>query len=111
MLAIELHAGGSAVLVDLEPVREVRAHAGAQLHILGSAADVGKGNGIDRRAAGRRRAGLAHRQLEMPAADDASLENPELAIEDRFGKSLAPRPGLAQQAGGIEAKVPARELT
>src|SRR5882762_8239649 len=109
MLAIELHAVGAAVLVDLEAVREVRAHAGAQLRILRGAADVPEGNGIDGRSA-RSRASLAHRQLEMPAADDACVEDPELAVKYRFGKSLTPGSRAAQHPGRIDAQLRAGEF-
>src|ERR1700676_4493076 len=109
MLAIELHAVGAAILVDFEAVREVRAHAGAQLRILGDAADVTEGNGIDGRSA-RSRGSFAHRQFEVPAADDARVEDPELAVKNRFGKSLTPGSRDAQHPGRIDAKLSAGEF-
>src|SRR6266849_1789538 len=109
MLAIELHAVGAAILVDFEAVREVRAHTGAQLRILGDAADVTEGDGIDGRSA-LSGASLAHRQLEVPAADDACVEDPELAVKNRFGKSLTPGSRAAQHPGRIEAKLRAGEF-
>src|SRR5882724_11328278 len=104
MLAIELHAVGAAVLIDFEPVRKVRAHAGAQLRILRCAADVTEGNGIDGRCAARSSACLAYRQLEMPPADDAGIDDPELAVENRLGKSLTPGSRAAQHPRRIDAK-------
>src|ERR1700730_14369009 len=109
MLAIELHAVGAAVLVDLEAVRELRAHAGAQLRILRGAADVTEGDGIDGRSA-LSPGSPAHRQLEMPAADDACVEAPELAVKNRFGKSLTPGSRAAQHPGRIDAKLRAGEF-
>src|SRR6266851_8141393 len=110
MLAIELYAVGAAVLVDFESVREVREHAGAQLRILPGAADVTEGNGIDGRSAARGRASLAYCQLEVPAADDACVDDPELAVKDRLGKSLTPGSRTAQHPGRIDAKLRAGEF-
>src|SRR5882672_8084878 len=109
MLAIELNAAKAAVLVDLEAVRELRAHAGAQLRVLRGAADVTEGDGIDGRSA-LSRASLAHRQLQVPAADDACVEDPELAVKNRFGKSLTPGSRAAQHPGRIDAKLRAGEF-
>src|SRR5450631_3400283 len=104
MLAVELHAVGAAVLIDFEAIREVRARARAHLRILRSATDVTEDNGIDGRAAKRSRTCPAHRQLEVPAADDARLEDLELAVKDRFRKSLTPGSRAAQHPGRIHAK-------
>src|SRR5882757_10829713 len=110
MLAIELYAVGAAVLVYFQAVRKVRTHAGAQLRILHGAADVTEGNGIDGQAAALGRAALAHRQLEVPAADDTRVEDLELAVKHRFGKPLTPGSRAAQHAGRVYAKLRAREF-
>src|ERR1019366_1801689 len=90
--------------------RESRAHAGAQLRILRGAADVAEGNGIDGRPAACKRTSLAYRQLEMPPADDACIEDPKLAVKNRLGKSLTPGSRAAQHPGRVDTEIRAGEI-
>ena len=77
MLAVQLHPLDAAVVVDLEAIGELYARSVANLRILGSAADVTEGNGLDRIGA----AGSFEPHFQMPAADDPCLDDVEVAVE------------------------------
>ena len=51
------------------------------------------------------------RQLEVLVADQALLDDLKRAMEQRFGKVLAPGPGMAQGAGQLQIELLDRKLT
>src|ERR1700756_4804886 len=106
MLAIQLHAFAAPVVVDFEAIGEPYARAAAQQRILGGAADVAKGDRLDR--IGVRRLEL---HFQMFVTHDPRLDDLEVSVEYGLGKTLTPRSGAAQHPGGVEREFGGRERT
>src|SRR5258708_10903084 len=107
MLAVQLHALDTAVVVDLEPVGGLDLRTAAQLRVLGGAAKVAEGDRLDRFAV--RTIGRSELHFEVLAADDPRIDNLEIPVEDGLRKTLAPRAGAAQNPGGVEGKLGGHE--
>src|SRR5258708_17309889 len=103
MLAVQLHALDTAVLVDFEPVGGLDLRTATQLRVLGGAAKVAEGDRLDRFAV--RTIGRSELHFEVLAADDPRIDDLEIPDEDGLRKTLAPRAGAAQNPGGAEGKL------
>src|SRR5579863_1725694 len=107
MLAVQLHALDTAILIDFEPIGELYLRSAAQLRILRGAAKVAEGDRLDRFAV--RTIGDPELHFEMLATDDPRIDDLEIPVEDGFRKTLAPRAGAAQNPGGVERKLGGHE--
>src|SRR6266436_2518320 len=103
VLAVQLHALDTAVLIDFEPIGELYFRSAAQLRILPGAAKIAEGDRLDRFAVRT----IAHSELhfKMLATDDARVDDPEIPVENGLRKTLAPGAGAAQNARGVEGKL------
>src|SRR5260370_23391950 len=107
VLAVQLHALDAAVLIDFEPIRELYPRAAAQLRILGGAAQVAKGDRLDRIALPT--IGRSELHFQMLAANDPRIDNLEVSVEYGLRRTLTPRAGAAQHPGGVEGELGRRE--
>src|SRR5450432_2405186 len=106
MLAVELDALHAVVLVDLKTIGQAHPRAAANGAGLRAAANVAKGNRIDRLAARRG----AHLELQVLLADDAGIQDIEFPVEHRLGKSLAPGTCGAQGKRRADRELPSLKL-
>src|ERR1700736_4163163 len=110
MLAVQLHPFGPSVLVNLEPIGKLYPRAALHLRILRDATNVAKGDRFERivrpaRAEAQPVLGSLELHFQVPAPDDARIDDPESAVGHGLRKALSPGPGAAQYAGSVERKL------
>src|ERR1700732_3342001 len=100
MLAVQLHALDTAVLVDFEPIGELYFRSAAQLRVLRGAAKVAKGDRLDGFAV----CTFGHSELHFKVlvTDDPRVDDLEIPVEHGLRKPLPPRAGAPQNPGGVE---------
>jgi len=83
MLAVQLHALDTAVLIDFEPIRELYFRSAAQFRVLRGAAKVAKGDRLDGFAV--RTIGHSELHFQMFAADDPRVDDLEIPSKTGSG--------------------------